>query len=118
MTTVPGYYTVRETAIKLRLHYEYVNHRIYLKQCIRRKLEQWPSVLINGRRLIPKEFVDKLTPLAAHRKPPGRPKKDYRVKSSWKGRKTEEAAARLKEMGLPENLLEPITLPNDDLEIE
>jgi len=102
---------VREVAIKLRMNYESVNQRIYPKQCARSGLTIWPSVKIDGRRLIPKSFVDTLTPKSVHKRA-GQP---YRVLSKWRGRKIEEAEAKLKALGL-DKAIEALDIPKIDLD--
>ena len=113
MIPAPGYYTLRETALKLRMHKESVCQHIYPKQSVRKKLEHWPSVKIDGRRLIPKEFVDKLTPMMVHRK-----KREYRYsrpRSTWRGLKIELAEQKLKELGL-DKAIAALDIPKIDLD--
>jgi hypothetical protein len=103
--------TVREVAIKLPMNYESVNQHIYPKQIVRYNLKLWPSVKIDGRRLIPKSFVDKLTPKSVHKKAGNA----ARGLSSWRGKKREEEAERLKALGL-DKAIAALDIPKIDLD--
>ena len=106
----PTHVTIRQVAEALRLSYECVNMHIYPSRAKGNNYKLWPSVKIDGRRLIPKSFVATLTPKSVHRKPGNA----ARGLSLWRGKKREEAAEKLKDLCL-DGAIEALYIPDIDI---